>query len=266
VLQPDGAARAHDFEEKTGVNIEADVDTVVVAVGAAGAMGPPLVLARGRFDEVRLEGLMREHGGQPSEYKGKRFITIAEGDGAFGVAFAEAGLLAFGSADAVRHALDTKSGIAPNVTTNAELMGILRDIDNGNAWAVGRFDALPVSGRIPKEVAGQLPPITWFAATGHIDSGLDGMLRADASTEQAANDLREVIRGFMALARLQTSQNPGLTAMLDSLQLGGEGKTVSLGFSVPPEAVDVLAALRRSRPDGAPGRRVRPGQPQAQVF
>jgi hypothetical protein len=54
--------------------------------------------------------------------------------------------------------------------------------------------------------------------------------------------------------------------MLDSLQLGGEGKTVSLGFSVPPEAVDVLAALRRSRPDGAPGRRVRPGQPQAQVF
>jgi hypothetical protein len=128
-------------------------------------------------------------------------------------------------------------------------MNILRDIDDGNAWAVGRFDALPIGSRLPKEVAGQLPPISWFAAMGHIASGLDGVLRADASTEQAANDLRDVIRGFLALARLQAGQNPGLAVMLDSLQLGGEGKTVSLGFSVPPEAVDALAALRRARPD-----------------
>ncbi len=265
-LQPVGAARTHDFEEKTGVNIERDVDEVMVAVGAGGPMGPPLVLARGRFDEVRLEGLMREKGGQASEYKGKRFVVITEGDREFGVAFAEPGLMAFGTADAVRRALDTKSGTAPNVTTNTELMDILRDVENGSAWVVGQFDALAMNGRIPSQVAGQIPPITWFAATGHVDSGVEGMVRADANSEQAANDLREVIRGFMALARLQTGRSPALAAMLDSLQLGGEGKTVSVGFSVPAEAVDVLAAFRRARPDGAPQRRVRPDRPQAQVF
>ncbi|MDO8794723.1 MAG: hypothetical protein Q7J25_08895 [Vicinamibacterales bacterium] len=243
-LQPDSAARTSDFQARTGVNIESDVDTVVVSLGAATEMGPPLVIARGRFDAVRIEGLMREQGGEVEEYKGKRLVTVAGAEHPFGVAFVEPGLLAFGTADAVRSAIDTKSGASANITTNTELMKIVRDIDDGNAWAVGRFDAFAASGRIPKEVAGQIPPITWFAAMGHIDSGVEGLLRAETSNDQAANDLREVIRGFMALARLQTRQNPGISAMLDSLRLGGEGKTVSVGFSVPPEMVDVLAAMQ----------------------
>jgi len=242
-LQPHGAARTREFEQRTGVNIESDIDSVVFA-NEGTPSGPPLVLARGRFNQVRLEGLMREHGGQVAEYKGARLVTIP-GEQEMGIAFVEPGLLAIGSAAAVRRAIDTKSGNAPNVTANDELMKIVREMNDGNAWVVGRFDALPFGSRLPKEVAGQLPPITWFAAKGHISSALDGMLRADAATEQAANDLRDVIRGFVALARLQTGRNPGLAAMLDSVQLGGESKTVSLGFSVPSEAVDALAALRR---------------------
>ena len=267
-LQPDSAARTNDFEARTGINIESDVDVIVAAIGAGTEMGPPLVLARGRFDAVRIEGLMREQGGEAQDYKGTRLVTVTDDDHDLGVAFVEPGLLAFGTAEAVRRAIDTKAGVGANLTTNAELMNIVKDVDDGNAWAVGRFDAFAASGRIPKEVAGQIPPITWFAATGHIDSGVDGVLRADATTEQAANDLREVIRGFMALARLQTSQTPGISAMLDSLRLGGEGNTVSLGFSLPPEMVDVLASMQgRGRAAGPRGPRApRLGRPQDQVF
>ncbi len=261
-LQPDGAARSREFEEKTGVNLESDINSLVFALAQGPQAGPPLALARGQFDQVRLEGLMREHGAEVSEYNGTRLITV-RGNQEFAVAFAEPDLLAFGGADTVRRALDTKSGNGPNITSNAEVMDIVRDMDDGNAWAVGRFDALPVGSQLPKDVAGQLPPITWFAAKGHVASGVDGVLRADASSEQAANDLREVIRGFMALARLQTGQNPAVASLLDTLQLGGEGKTVSLGFSLPAEAIDALAAMRRARPDRpAPNA----DRPQAQVF
>ncbi len=38
-------------------------------------MGTGVVLARGRFDEVKIEGLMREHGARVDVYKGKRLIT-----------------------------------------------------------------------------------------------------------------------------------------------------------------------------------------------
>ena len=70
----------------------------------------------------------------------------------------------------------------------------------------------------------------------------------------AAQDLRDVVRGFLALARLQAGQNAQIQTMMSSMELGGAGRTVSLGFSLPPEVIDALAALRnrRSRPDPTP--------------
>jgi hypothetical protein len=58
----------------------------------------------------------------------------------------------------------------------------------------------------------------------------------------------------MALGRLQSGQHPEVAEFLNSVQLSGEGKTVSLSFSVPSEMIDALGALRaqRSRPRPAP--------------
>ena len=49
---------------------------------------------------------------------------------------------------------------------------------------------------------------------------------------------------------LQAGQDAQIRTMVSSLELGGDGRTVSLGFSLSPEAIDALAALRnrRSRP------------------
>src|SRR4051794_28101277 len=95
-----------DFEEKTGINIETDIDHVVASVypdrdGGGNKPGAGMVLARGRFNETKIESLMREHGGQVEEYRGKRLITnTADSDRAnhkFSAAFLEPGLMALGS-------------------------------------------------------------------------------------------------------------------------------------------------------------------------
>jgi hypothetical protein len=132
-------------------------------------------------------------------------------------------------------------------------MRLVRDIDDGDAWVVARFDALTGS-KLPAEVASQLPPINWFSARGFIGTGLEGQLRVETRDEASAQNLQEVIRGFMALGRLQTGQHPEFAEFLNSVQLGGTGKTVSLSFSLPPEMIDALGALRaeRSRPTPAP--------------
>jgi len=41
---------------------------------------------------------------------------------------------------------------------------------------------------------------------------------------------------------------PEFGELLNSLQLGGQGKTVSLGFSIPSEVIDALAAIAAPRP------------------
>jgi hypothetical protein len=253
-LRPDERDRGRrDFEASTGINVETDVDLVVASLtDSTVAPDRALILARGRFDEVRIEGVVRERGGDVEEYGGRRLLTVPGDDRSFSLAFLEPGLVAFGSPAAVRQSIDTGSA-GTDITGNEEVMRLVRDVDDGNAWAVGRFEAVAGSGRLPDAVARQLPPIAWFAATGRIDSGVQGVVRAEATSEEAAGNLRELIRGFVALARLQTRENDDLAGMLNSLELGGSGSTVSLAFTVPAEAIDALAVLQqRRRPEPLP--------------
>src|SRR5207237_2257872 len=129
-----------------------------------------------------------------------------------------------------------------------ELMNLVRSMENGNAWAVGRFDALQSHARLPQEVASRLPAISWFAVSGHVNGGLRGTIRAEARDDEAANNLRDVVRGFMGLAKMQGGSNPSAQLMMQSLELGGTGKTVSLSFSVPAEVFDAVGAFSKGLP------------------
>ena len=157
------------------------------------------------------------------------------------LAFAEPGLLLFGAGDNVRGALDTKAGAAQGVRGNAEFMALVDGVDEGTAWTVAKFDALlSQRGPLPDAVIGQLPPINWLAASGRIDAGLHGLVRAEARDQQSAQNLRDVVQGFLSLARLQGSRDPAYKQMLDSVTLNTQGTSVSLSFDVSPAVFDSL--------------------------
>ena len=112
-----------------------------------------------------------------------------------------------GSASLVRAAIGLKNG-GKNVTTNDDMMKRVRPLDAGDAWVVGRFDALASQAKLPSGLAAQLLPITWFAASAHVNGGVRGVLRAETRDETSANNLRDVVRGFVALAKLQARPEP----------------------------------------------------------
>jgi hypothetical protein len=250
---PDKHEGQAEFERETGINIERDIDHVVAFLvpGADEQRYQGMVLAAGRFDATRLEGLARKHGGEVEEYKGKRLISrpASDDDDAHGhdvtVAFLSPGVIGVGDTASIKGSIDRLG--AENVTQNDELMDLIRDIDGGNAWAVGRFDALMSHARLPEGVTNQIPAIRWFSASGQVNGGVNGMLRAEARDEVAGQNLRDVVQGFLALARLQAGSKPEMQALVNSLQISGTGKTVALSFSVPAE---VFAAF--PPPPGAP--------------
>jgi hypothetical protein len=235
------------FQEQTGINIEADIDRVVASLQPTpDGETAGLVLARGRFSDVKIEAMMREHGAEVVDYNGKRLIEHAAGSGvprqvgdSIALAFLEPGLVAVGSGRMVRTAIDLQNS-GENVTGNAELMNLVQSLERGNAWAVGRLDVLMAEGRIPAQLMSRLPPITWFSVSGRVDSEIRGVVRADARDEEAANDLRDVIRGFLALGKLQAGSRPELQTMIQSLELGGTGKSVALSFAIPGELFDII--------------------------
>jgi hypothetical protein len=257
-LEPDSTAR-DDFKQKTGVDIEQDIQSVVAAM-IPGAEGQPsgqngvLVLARGRFDQARLEAMALEHGGQVHEYEGKRLLThIADqGEPSMAMGFLDVDLVAFGSYTAVTKSIDASAG--NNIVSNTELMRQVNELDDSNAWAVGRFDSLVRTGELPTEFQAHIPAIHWFSAAGHINGGVRGVFRAEARDEEAARNLRDMIQGFVALARLQAGSRPEVKGVVDSLQLSGDGKHVALSFALPAELFDALQLMNRHRQT--------PGQPQ----
>lgn len=245
-----------EFQDQTGIDIERDIDYVVAALAHGSQQTAPLVVARGRFDDGRLEALAREHGGSVEEYRGKRLILAPANHHEAGatdgieqvvharrsmvLAFLEPGLVALGDTDAVKKAIDAQMS-AHSITSNNEMMELVTDIGQGNnAWAVGRFDVLAAQAHLPEQVSKQIPAVKWFAAAGHVNGGISGTLRAEARDDAAAENLRDVVRGFLALARMQSASDPRSAALVESLQLAGTGKTVALSFTVPAEIIQMI--------------------------
>ncbi len=249
---PDATSR-HDFEEKTGVNVERDIDAVVAAMLPGGTADDhrPLVLARGRFDQVRIEGLAREHGGEVSDYQGVRVIAHRGDDDTMAVGFLAPGVVAVGSLEGVQAAVQAKQS-GRNVLSNTEMMRLVSELDNANAWAVGRFDAVAHTAGLPGELQQRVPTLSWFSAAGNVNVGLSGTFKAEAKDDEAAKNMRDMLRGVMAMVKLQADNKPELRALVDSLQLGGEGKTVAVGFTVPAELFDVIEQLERQKQERRP--------------
>lgn len=240
------------FEAETGISVERDIDRVLMYVAPpadGGQAEAGLVLARGRFDATRIEGVVRSHGASVETYQGQRlFITEnpakpEPGDDpkeAIAFSFIEPGLAAIGTKTLVQRAIDRRAG-GTNVTGNEEVMNQVRGLQGGDIWAVGRYEALGGNARLPAAVAGQIPPISSFALSVRISNGLGGVLQVEARDEQSASELRDVVRGFISLGQMQASAEPGVQSLIKSLELSGAGRTVALSFEAPADLLDLLA-------------------------
>jgi hypothetical protein len=211
--------------------------------------GSVVIVARGRFEQPRLEALAIEHGGKVEEYSGKRLLTHSNdrnGSNDMAVAFLDADLVAIGGYQAVKNSIDASTR-GMNVISNNEMMQQINQLDASNAWAVGRFDALAREARLPSEIQAQVPAIQWFSAAGHVNGGVSGVFKAETRDKESANNLRDVVQGFLALAKMQAGARPELKVMVDSLHLQADDTSVALSFEVPSEVLDALEQLAKSK-------------------
>ena len=231
-----------EFAKETGIDIERDIQYVVAAVtpGTKSA----LLVARGNFNFTILENLAVEHGGVVETYREKKLIskTNDSTDGPRGgtLAFLEPGLVAIGDTDTVKRAIDAQL-TAQSIIGNDEMMTFVKDIEAGNnAWAVGRFDVLTAHAKLPEHIARQIPPVKWFAAAGHINGGVSGMVRVEANDDEAAELFRRQVNGALAFGEMVGRSDPRASAVLKTVQMSGTGKTVQLSFTLPGELLQMV--------------------------
>lgn len=239
-----------------GIDLERDIDTVVAGfVGVEPTADGAIVLVRGRFSADAIEAKAVAHGARVEQYKGKKLVLSPEHhppaihrDGAKpdefsgGVAFLEPGLVALGESGSLKRAIDTAAS-RDSVTKNAQLMKFVSEVPGGsNAWVVGRFDALAKTAgeSLPEQARAQLSAVQWFAVSARVNGGVSGVVRAEARDEESAKNLRDAANGLLALGKMMSGKDTKLDAIINSLQLQGVDKTVTLSFTLPPEILDII--------------------------
>ncbi len=251
-----GEQGQQEFKDQTGIDIENDIDAVVAYMSpkesdAANTSG--VVLASGRFDQKRITDFARQKGATVADYQGKPFITFVPpahpNNGGGALAFLSSNQVAVGSPDAVKRTVDIAANKATggNVTNNGKMMDLVSRVNSGNAWVVGRFDALTNHANLPQQVMSQIPPISYFCASGNIDGGLSGKVSVEASDAAAAQNLLQVIQGLKGLAALQARSNnvpTQLQQMLNSFQVAQDDKTLTLSFAIPSDMLNGLVNMK----------------------
>jgi hypothetical protein len=229
------------IQSEIGVDIEHDIDTVVVGFAGNPDDKNAVALVRGRFNTPQIEAVAVQHGATVADYNGKRMITMAGAGESGAVAILEPGLLALGNATTVKAAIDaSKSG--QNLTKNTDVMKFVGELDGRNtAWAVGRVEGMGLANTgLPQQAKDQLSAIQWFVVNLHVDGGVNGVARAIARDDQAAENLRDVVRGGLAAAHLMGGHDTRLDAVVNAIQVTGTGKDVAVSFTIPTEILDLI--------------------------
>ncbi len=270
----------HDF---AGIDLETQVNHIVgylekidaVAADAQGAQPAEprrepqprgLLLAQGTFEQAKIEQYIRDHGGTMEDYHGKHLAVhgpapddpdskVRQGHGPeMAVGFLQPNLIALGHVDLVRRAVDLSSNPSAdaNVTSNAEVMNMARDASGETAWVVGHFDAVSRGMGVPSALRQQVPPLRMVSAKAHINGGVRATIKAETADQAAADQVRDVLRGFLSLIRLQAGAKPEFQSALKSVELGGTGSTVQLSFAMTPEILLTILPARGQRPGREP--------------
>jgi hypothetical protein len=258
-----------ELKNTLGIDIERDIDYVVACMLASptldgGNAKNGYVVAHGTFDRPRIEAFIREKGGVERQYKGRTMfvhqggeVNVAGGEAQeMGVTFISNEVVALGTATALQKVIDVQTGAAPGVRSNGDVMQMIEGVASGNAWVVGRFDVLSKQANLPAAVQSQMPQLTWFSATGHVNGGVAGTITVEALDEEAAKNLRAVVGGFIGLAKMQAASKPELSGLVQSINLNADsGKTVSVSFTVPSAAIEALktaSGMVHKQPESKP--------------
>lgn len=266
-----------EFVAATGIDPRTDLHRVAFAssasIAAQGAGGESAMIAVASYDRDKLLATLQK--AETSEHQGRTIYRLdslqdadatpeaeaqedeaeedeAEEDesaddeiGGF-LAILDDSTLLIGQEQAVRDILDVAAG-SPSARSNAELMGLLEDVDpSSEIWVVSAREGIlgelaPAEGMpMPKIPVDKVNAIIFSA---RLATGLDLTLRGRTGAEDDAKLLGDSLSGMLAFGKMMLQSNqPEIFAIVDRGVTAG-----SNGFDVTVKAslnIDELRALR----------------------
>jgi hypothetical protein len=246
------------LEEKTGINPERDVDTVIVASRGRVEQGDQgLVLVSGRFDRYKLaRAIETEKKVTWKKVEGETVYILDEavksGRHAGGLAFLDENTLALGNLSSIEQVLVNRARGTGTIESNTALLELVRQVQPGSAfWMVGDKTALAQLKGMPgagnDSVGFSMPALESVIVTADLDPAVSVQFTGATTDEASAKNLADVFRGFLALATLQAGQKPELKELTTAVSVATEANKVHVNAKLPYELLDSLQAARTPR-------------------
>jgi hypothetical protein len=236
------------FIDATGFQPDRDVDQVTV--GKIGAKQMVAVI-RARYDHFKVEQFIQDHHAPVETYLGRTLYGVdmkkADQADSASVSFID-DLIVAGHTPAVKQVIDRLAAPASSILDNAALLSGIRGIEVGNQiWAVGQFDvaAIPESARIPAPALEMVKGFKGGSYQMRLDSGVHVRAVGNFISDEAARSTADVIRGLMAVAKLQMAQQPDMIGLLDGLRIDYAGNSMTVRFDGDGELLKRLQSKRR---------------------
>ncbi len=216
-----------EFEEQTGLDLESDIQQIMV-----GRTGEKefLIAARANYEDFRVEQYFNDKGFDFDTYAGRTLYFPDGDDGA--VSFVD-GLVLVGSRNSIQEALDRLNAPSTTALANQSLLDSINSIDEGSqVWAVGAFeDFLLPDGMAPAMTTDLFDAIEGGTYQMHIDSIVTARAIGDFTTPEVAQRTTDLLRGLVALGKMQAYERQEFIELLDGVQIETIDATVHINFS-----------------------------------
>ncbi len=229
--------QVEEFAQRTGIDPRKDLwELLYASNGGAGVL-----LARGKFGDEMMEPNFERQGVARSSYKGFPLY----GDGRQAVALFSPTVAAAGAVEALRRLIDERGHSAgPPAALAAKLKQIPATAQFWAAYAGGPIH-LPFEDGTP---LGNLNKLVASVQSGFfsfdLNSGLNGLARADCATDQDAEQVAGAVRALIGIGRLSVPKDhPELAAIYDTIRVSAEQQRVNLSIAVPEAMVDPFLAM-----------------------
>jgi ribosomal protein S13 len=229
-------AQLQAFSERTGLDPTRDLSEILFAWDGKQS----LLMARGHFSPSKVGPKLESLGARRRSYKNYTLF----GDDRNSLLFIRDGFAIAGAYQSLRDLIDGRDkshrGIPGELQQRLEVIPKADQI-----WAVSR-GGLPVSG-IPmrSEVDSALSNISGIVSSTAMGIGIDTGIHLEADltcvSEQAAQRVRDALRGGIGLARLTTKDNQlGLLRLYDSVHVDQENSVIHVRSDLPPDLANQL--------------------------
>lgn len=228
-VMEDAGKELAEMKEKCNIDMMADMNSLVVAIGDIQNPDNAVIGVKGNFDQKKIEECVTKMGGKVEG----SVMTSPDGDimNAFWAA-KDTILISKGmTADAIKASKDGAS-----VKQNKDLMELIGKVDSGaTVW---------VAGMIPPEAAGMMgpmggtPPKSGYLSL-NIDSGVSANVGMVFNSEDEAKAMSTMLEMVMGMGK----SKPELKEILDAVSTTQQGTTLTIKAKVTGDQMAKLESM-----------------------